>query len=82
MGRCIISPTVRVQGHQLPEPRLVWQTLMIGDEPGGQLLAACELFLVNNLMFIRYSMLMMLVIKCDSNASDCGEYVLSYLVEL
>ena len=47
MGRCIITPTVRVTGHQLPEVRLVWHTLMYGDKQGGQLLVACELFLVN-----------------------------------
>ena len=82
MGRCIISPTVRVQGHQLPEPRLVWQTLMIGDEPGGQLLAACELFLVNNLIPISILDVDDVGDNYDSNASDCGEYVLSYLVEL
>ena len=46
MGRCIITPTVRLQGHQLPEPRLVWYTVMRGGEQAGQVLAACELFLV------------------------------------
>lgn len=46
LGRCVISPMVRLEGHQTPEPRLQWYRIKRGDEEGGELLAACELFLV------------------------------------
>ncbi|KAL9983693.1 hypothetical protein ACROYT_G005909 [Oculina patagonica] len=45
LGRCVISPMVRLEGHQTPEPRLQWYRIKRGDEEGGELLAACELFL-------------------------------------
>ena len=50
MGRCIMTPTVRLQGHELPEPRLAWYRLLHGDSQAGQVLAACELFLVRAYM--------------------------------
>nr|XP_058962380.1 myoferlin-like [Pocillopora verrucosa] len=45
LGRCVMSPTVRLHGHETPEPRLQWFKIKRGDEEGGDLLAACELFL-------------------------------------
>ena len=45
------SPTVRLHGHETPEPRLQWFKIKRGDEEGGDLLAACELFLVRVLDF-------------------------------
>lgn len=54
-----MSPTVRLHGHETPEPRLQWFKIKRGDEEGGDLLAACELFLVRILdfffMFPRFS---------------------------
>ena len=41
-----MSPLVRLEGHQIPEPRLQWYKIKRGEEEGGELLAACELFLV------------------------------------
>ena len=38
---------VRLEGHQTPEPRLQWHKISRGEEEGGELLAACELFLVS-----------------------------------
>lgn len=46
-----MSPTVRLHGHETPEPRLQWFKIKRGDEEGGDLLAACELFLVRVLDF-------------------------------
>ena len=46
LGRCIMSPLVRLEGHQLPEPPLQWFKVTRGQEDAGELLAACELFLV------------------------------------
>ena len=51
LGRCVMSPTVRLHGHETPEPRLQWFKIKRGDEEGGDLLAACELFLVRVLDF-------------------------------
>ncbi|XP_067038375.1 myoferlin-like isoform X1 [Acropora muricata] len=45
LGRCIMSPLVRLKGHQLPEPPLQWFKITRGQEDAGELLAACELFL-------------------------------------
>ncbi|XP_015759469.1 PREDICTED: dysferlin-like [Acropora digitifera] len=45
LGRCIMSPLVRLKGHQLPEPSLQWFKITRGQEDAGELLAACELFL-------------------------------------
>ncbi|XP_022778128.1 myoferlin-like [Stylophora pistillata] len=45
LGRCVMSPTVRLHGHETPEPQLQWFTIKRGDEEGGDILAACELFL-------------------------------------
>lgn len=50
-----MSPTVRLHGHETPEPRLQWFKIKRGDEEGGDLLAACELFLVRVLdFFLRF----------------------------
>lgn len=43
---------VRLEGHQTPEPRLQWHKIRRGEEEGGELLAACELFLVRLSCFI------------------------------
>ena len=51
LGRCVMSPTVRLHGHETPEPRLQWFKIKRGDEEGGDLLATCELFLVRVLDF-------------------------------
>ena len=51
LGRCVMSPMVRLHGHETPEPRLQWFKIKRGDEEGGDLLAACELFLVRVLDF-------------------------------
>lgn len=51
LGRCVMSPSVRLHGHETPEPRLQWFKIKRGDEEGGDLLAACELFLVRVLDF-------------------------------
>ena len=50
-----MSPTVRLHGHETPEPRLQWFKIKRGDEEGGDLLAACELFLVRVLDFFYVS---------------------------
>ena len=52
LGRCVMSPMVRLEGHQTPEPRLQWYKIKRGAEEGGELLAACELFLVRLLLFV------------------------------
>ena len=54
LGRCVISPMVRLEGHQTPEPRLQWHKIRRGEEEGGELLAACELFLVRLSCFMFY----------------------------
>lgn len=54
LGRCVISPMVRLEGHQTPEPRLQWHKIRRGEEEGGELLAACELFLVSLSCFMFY----------------------------
>ena len=46
LGRCMMTPLVRLEGHQTPEPSLQWYKIRRGEEKGGELLAACELFLV------------------------------------
>ena len=53
LGRCMMSPLVRLEGHQTPEPRLQWHKIGRGEEEGGELLAACELFLVRSTIYIR-----------------------------
>lgn len=45
LGRCMMSPLVRLEGHQIPEPKLQWYKITRGQEEAGELLAACELFL-------------------------------------
>lgn len=45
LGRCMMTPLVRLEGHQTPEPSLQWYKIRRGEEKGGELLAACELFL-------------------------------------
>ena len=57
LGRCVISPMVRLEGHQTPEPRLQWHKIRRGEEEGGELLAACELFLVSLSFFCFMSVL-------------------------
>ena len=42
----MMTPLVRLEGHQTPDPSLQWYKIRRGEEKGGELLAACELFLV------------------------------------
>ena len=66
LGRCVISPMVRLEGHQTPEPRLQWHKIRRGEEEGGELLATCELFLVSLSCFVSLLFLthLLLIIFC------------------
>ncbi|KAL9983678.1 hypothetical protein ACROYT_G005892 [Oculina patagonica] len=47
LGRCIFKPKVRLEGNEeRPKPKLAWHKVRRGDQDGGQILAECELFLV------------------------------------
>ncbi|XP_048585076.1 myoferlin [Nematostella vectensis] len=45
LGRGSLVPIVRLNGYQTPEPELKWIAIKRGQETGGEVLAACELFL-------------------------------------
>ncbi|XP_048584840.1 myoferlin isoform X2 [Nematostella vectensis] len=45
MGRCVVKPLVKLNGQGPPAPRLLWYDVERGDEYGGEILAAFELFL-------------------------------------
>ena len=47
MGRCVVTPLVKLHGQGAPSPRLLWYDVQRGDEEGGQILCAFELFLVS-----------------------------------
>ncbi|EDO36863.1 predicted protein, partial [Nematostella vectensis] len=47
MGRCVVKPLVKLNGQGPPAPRLLWYDVERGDEYGGEILAAFELFLVS-----------------------------------
>ena len=48
MGRCVVTPLVKLHGQGAPSPRLLWYDVQRGDEEGGQILCAFELFLVGS----------------------------------
>ena len=48
MGRCVVTPLVKLHGQGAPSPRLLWCDVQRGDEEGGQILCAFELFLVGS----------------------------------
>jgi len=47
MGRCTMTPLVKLNGQGPPAPRLLWYDVHRGNEYGGEILAAFELFLVS-----------------------------------
>lgn len=46
MGRCVLTPLVKLNGQGPPSPRLLWYDVERGNEYGGEILAAFELYLV------------------------------------
>lgn len=52
LGRCSLTPVIRLHGHQIPEPSLEWVQIYLGSKRAGEILAVCELFLV---CFIKFS---------------------------
>lgn len=47
MGRCVVTPLVKLRGQGPPAPRLLWYDVQRGEEAGGEILCAFELFLVS-----------------------------------
>ncbi|XP_068709292.1 myoferlin-like isoform X2 [Montipora foliosa] len=45
MGRCVVTPLVKVNGQEPPSPRLLWYDVSRIGEEAGEILAAFELFL-------------------------------------
>jgi len=50
MGRCTMTPLVKINGQGPPSPRLLWYEVERGNEYGGEILAAFELFLVRTIV--------------------------------
>lgn len=46
MGRCVVTPLVKMNGQEPPSPRLLWYDITRVGEEAGEILAAFELFLV------------------------------------
>lgn len=46
MGRCVVTPLVKMNGQEPPAPRLLWYNVERVGEEAGEILAAFELFLV------------------------------------
>ena len=46
MGRCVVTPLVKMNGQEPPAPRLLWYDITRAGEEAGEILAAFELFLV------------------------------------
>ena len=46
MGRCVVTPLVKMNGQEPPAPRLLWYDVTRVGEEAGEILAAFELFLV------------------------------------
>ena len=46
MGRCVVTPLVKMNGQEPPAPRLLWYDITRVGEEAGEILAAFELFLV------------------------------------
>ena len=46
MGRCVVTPLVKLNGQEPPSPRLLWYDVTRAGEEAGEILAAFELFLV------------------------------------
>ena len=46
LGRCMLTPKIRLKGLEEPEAKLLWHKVMRGDQDGGEMLAECELFMV------------------------------------
>ena len=46
MGRCVVTPLVKMNGQEPPSPRLLWYGVERVGEEAGEILAAFELFLV------------------------------------
>lgn len=46
MGRCVVTPLVKMNGQEPPAPRLLWYDVTRIGEEAGEILAAFELFLV------------------------------------
>ena len=47
MGRCVVTPLVKLHGQEPPAPRLLWYDISRVGEEAGEILAAFELFLVS-----------------------------------
>ncbi|XP_022792929.1 myoferlin-like isoform X4 [Stylophora pistillata] len=45
LGRCMLTPKIRLKGLEEPEAKLLWHKVMLGEQDGGELLAECELFM-------------------------------------
>lgn len=45
MGRCVVTPLVKMNGQEPPAPRLLWYDITRVGEDAGEILAAFELFL-------------------------------------
>ena len=46
MGRCVVTPLVKLNGQGPPSPRLLWYDVTRVGEEAGEILAAFELYLV------------------------------------
>ena len=46
MGRCVVTPLVKMNGQEPPAPRLLWYDVTRAGEDAGEILVAFELFLV------------------------------------
>ncbi|EDO43088.1 predicted protein, partial [Nematostella vectensis] len=51
LGRTEFKPYPRIHGNEGPACKLLWYPISHGDEDGGEILAACELFLVSFIFF-------------------------------
>lgn len=56
MGRCVVTPLVKMNGQEPPAPRLLWYGITRVGEDAGEILAAFELFLVRTTqMLVSYN---------------------------